>query len=157
MRRCLLLAGLLISGLPATATTNWNEVQQIESRIERLGARVFWMRMNTGTCAQRGLLGVYDLRKRTVFMCQQRLRSSSEPLIDTLKHEGWHAVQSICNGWRPVLGDHKIRALLSQSDKEILRESYDESQHRMEAEARAIENVPTEAYLRGVDHYCRDQ
>ena len=154
MKRLLVLAGLLFSGLPATAATNWNEVQQIESTIERLGARVMWMNMNTDRCARRGMLGFYQISTRTVVMCQQRLRSSAEPLIDTLKHEGWHAVQNICNGGRAVLTDDKIRTLLSEEDKSNLREFYDASQHRLEAEARALENVPTYAYLRGVHHYC---
>ena len=154
MKQLFLLAGFLFSGLPATATTNWTEVQQIETTIERLGTRVLWMNMNTDRCARRGLLGFYRLSTRTVVMCQQRLRTSNEPLIDTLKHEGWHAVQELCNGGRAVLSDDKIRALLSESDKFNLRNYYDAGVHRIEAEARAIENVPTHAYLRGVNHYC---
>lgn len=153
MRRLAVLAGLLSIALPASAT-NWSEVQQIESRIERLGARVYWMRMNTGICAQRGLLGLYKVRARTVYMCQQTIRSSSEPLIETLKHEGWHAVQQICNGGRAVLNDSKIRALLTESDKSNLRKFYSSSDHRLEAEARALETIPTYAYLNGVNHYC---
>jgi len=154
MKRLALLAGLLLSAVPVSAT-NWTEVQQIESRIERLGARIYWSKMNTGVCSKRGRLGLYKIRERTVYMCQQAIRDSGEPLMETLKHEGWHAVQQLCNNGRAVLSDDKIRVLLSEGDKRALRKHYDASQHRLEAEARALEEVPTHAYLRGVNHYCR--
>ena len=153
MKQLALLAGLLFVAAPVSAT-NWTEVQQIESRIERLGARVYWSKMNNGLCSKRGLLGTFQISTRTVYMCQQSIRDSGEPLIETLKHEGWHAVQYICNNSRAVLSDAKIRVLLSEGDKRTLRKHYDASQHRLEAEARALEAVPTHAYLRGVNHYC---
>ena len=154
MKRLALLAGLLFSAVPVSAT-NWTEVQQIESRIERLGAKIYWSRFNTGECSPRGRLGVYKVRERTVYICQQAIRDHRQPLMETLKHEGWHAVQELCNNGRAVLSDDKIRALLSEGDKRTLRERYSASQHRLEAEARALEAVPTHAYLRGVNHYCR--
>ena len=154
MKQLALLAGLLLMAAPVSAT-NWTEVQKIESRIEKLGARIYWSRMNTGVCSERGMLGIYKLRERTVYMCQQAIRDSGEPLMETLKHEGWHAVQQLCNNGRAVLSDDKIRALLSERDKRTLRNYYDTSQHRLEAEARALEEVPTVAYLRGISHYCR--
>lgn len=154
MKRLALLAGLLLSAVPVSAT-DWTEVQQVESQIEQLGARIYWSRMNTGVCSERGMLGIYKFRERTVYMCQQAIRDSGEPLMETLKHEGWHAVQQLCNNGRAVLSDAKIRALLSEGDKQTLRKHYDASQHRLEAEARALEAVPTDAYLRGINHYCR--
>ena len=154
MKRLALLAGLLLSAVPVSAT-DWTEVQQVESQIEQLGARIYWSKMNTGVCSERGMLGIYKIRERTVYMCQQAIRDSGEPLMETLKHEGWHAVQQLCNNGRAVLSDAKIRALLSEGDKQTLRKHYDASQHRLEAEARALEAVPTHAYLRGINHYCR--
>ena len=155
MKRLLVLAGLLLSGLPATAAINWNDIETVEHRVEQLGARVMWMRLNQGICAKRGLLGVYRLSTKTVYMCQQRIRDyEPEQLLSTLKHEGWHAVQQLCNGGRSVLSDDKIRALISEQDKDILRSGYDSSQHRLEAEARALEHIPTYAYITGVNHYC---
>ena len=147
-------AALLLSfALPAGAT-NWGEVQQVESVIERLGAKIYWSRMNTGVCAERGLLGFYRPSERTVYMCQQAIRDSGDSLISTLRHEGWHAVQHLCNNSRAVLSDDKIRAMISHSDKRSLRSDYDADMHRLEAEARAVERIPTPAYLRGVNHYC---
>jgi len=155
MKRLLLLVSMLtLSGLPVSAV-NWVDVEKVEHRIEQLGARVYWMRLNKDICATRGLLGVYRVQQRTVFMCQQRIRGvSNTELLATLKHEGWHAVQQICNRGRAVLTDNKIRALLSELDKQTLRASYHPGQHRLEAEARAIEQIPTYAYLNGVNHYC---
>ena len=153
MKQLALLAGLLFVAAPVSAT-NWTEVQQIESRIERLGARVYWAKMNTGACSERGTLGTFHIREQTVYICQQALRDYNEPVMETLKHEGWHAVQHICNNSRAVLSDDKIRALLSESDKRTLRKHYGKDQQRLEAEARALESVPTTAYLRGIDHYC---
>jgi hypothetical protein len=157
MKRFLILAGVLLTGLlpfPAAAV-NWTNVERVEQRIEQLGARVLWMRINTNICAQRGLLGLYSLNDRTVYMCQQSIREVDDNrILATLQHEGWHAVQHLCNGNRAVLSDDKIRKLISESDKRNLRNNYDASQHRMEAEARALENLPTHAFLNGVNHYC---
>ena len=154
MHRLALLAGLLLSALPVSAT-NWNDIETVEHRVEQIGARVVWLRLNRDTCARRGILGSYRFSERTVYMCQQRIREyDNNDLLSTLKHEGWHAVQHLCNGNRAVLSDDKIRALLSQEDKDDLRGLYDSSQHRMEAEARALEHIPTYAYITGVNHYC---
>ena len=162
MWRLLVCVGLLLSALPTDATktgvanirTPWADVRRIEKRMERLGVRVVWKRLNSGVCARRGLLGVYKPDQQTVFMCQQSIRSSSEPLLDTLRHEGWHAVQQICNNGRAVLSKSKIFSVLTESDKRNLKEFYDRSQYPLEAEARAIEKNSTYEYLRGINLYC---
>ena len=162
MRPLLVLAGLLICMLPASATKNSSEntgsrgaeIQQIETGIKRLGARLIWMRINSGACTRRGLLGVYKPEDRTIFLCQQSIRDNTAPLIETLRHEGWHAVQQICNNGRPVMSKVKIFSLLTDSDRKNLREFYDRSQYPLEAEARAIEKLSTDDYLRDIDRYC---
>ena len=162
MRRLLVLAGLLICTLPASATkystesqpTSQAEIRRIEAEIERLGARVIWKRINSGACARRGLLGVYQPDQRSVVMCQQSIRDNTEPLIETLRHEGWHAVQQICNKGRPVMSRKRIFSLLSESDRKNLREFYDRSQYTLEAEARVIEKSPTGHYLLKMNQYC---
>ena len=162
MRRLCLLAGLLICTLPASATkqssqrpgSSTAEIRRIEESIERLGARVIRKRINSGVCSRRGLLGVYKPGQKTIFLCQQSIRNNTEPLIETLRHEGWHAVQQICNKGRPVLSRKKIFSLLTKSDRKNLKEFYDRSQYPLEAEARVIEKSPTHDYLQDIRHHC---
>ena len=152
MRRLALLAGLLFSALPASAT-NWTEIQRVESVIERLGARVYWMRVNTGPCARRGVLGLYMFAPRTVYMCQQTIARSGEPIIHTLQHEGWHAAQHLCNNNQPILPWSKVNALLTNDDRQNLR-LYPDNQLALESEARALERIPAQAWINGFYHYC---
>ena len=156
MQRGLLLTSLLLLSQPTSAmtNTNWSNISQLEQAVERLGARVQWSRMNKGDCVRQGLLGFYRPNSRTVLICQQRIRDFGASLIEILQHESWHAVQDICNGNRAVLNDNKIRSLLTEEDKKMLRTSYRSDEHRLEAEARALEGLPLTAFLKGVNHYC---
>ena len=164
MRFLPILAGLMLCATPASATRqiirgshgfSSSEIEKIELSVQRLGARVIWKRINSGVCARQGLLGVYKPEQRTIFLCQQSIRHNAEPLIETLRHEGWHAVQQICNNGRPVLNKKKIFAKLTQSDKKNLKEFYDRSQYHLEAEARAIEKLPTDAYIKDIQLHCK--
>ena len=164
MRFLPILAGLVLCAIPVSATRqviresygfSSSEIKKIEISVQRIGARVIWKRINSGACTRQGLLGVYKPEQRTIFLCQQNIRHHSEPLIETLRHEGWHAVQQICNNGRPVLSKKKVLSKLTQSDKKNLKEFYDRSQYHLEAEARAIEKLPTDAYIKDIELHCK--
>jgi hypothetical protein len=86
-------------------------------------------------------------------MCQSNHNRNYDELIGTLKHEGWHAVQAKCNGSRASLSDEQIRHSLKERDKRILHQ-YHPNQHRAEAEARVVEQIPAKNWIRGVITYC---
>ena len=152
MKRLALLAGLLLSAAPAAGTPA--EIQRIESRIEALGVPVVWSNGHA-ICSDRSTLGLYLLDKQMIVMCQANLNRHNQPLLTTLKHEAWHAVQFNCNRGNAVLSDDKIRRLISTADRRTIESKYPPDQWRAEAEARALEHVPTNAFLNGVNHYCR--
>lgn len=152
MKSLALLACVLISAVPTLASTA--EIQRLEERIEAIGVRVLWSNGH-GICRQDGLLGKYMTSERTVYICQENLRQSGQPVLRTLQHEGWHAVQHLCNDNNAALTDEQIRQLVSQNDREEIETFYPPHQWRAEAEARALQFVPVDAFINGVNHYCR--
>ena len=132
----------------------FGERQMIEDVAERLiGARVLWARGLTNGCEE-NLLGFYHPARRRVVMCERNL-SGIPAMLETLRHETWHGVQHICNGNRPVLSDERLRRGMRENDKRILRSAYKPTDHRLEAEARVLGQLPTKNFIDGVRHYCR--
>ena len=149
----LLLAVAADAVMPGKAQA-FAERRLIEDVAEReVGARVLWARGLTNGC-EKNLLGFYRPSTRTVVMCERNL-SGIPAMLSTLKHETWHAVQHLCNDDRPVLSDHRLRHGMRASDKRILRTGYKPADHRLEAEARVLEQLPTRNFVDGVRAYCR--
>lgn len=152
MRQPIILLGLAIAGTSAYASTP--DLLNLEKRIEAIGARVLWSDGH-GVCADRELLGKYVPSQRTVYMCQENLRAAGASILRTLRHEGWHAVQHLCNNNNAVLSDDRIRALIDSHDRRVIEKLYPARQWRAEAEARALEIVPVDSFINGINHYCR--
>lgn len=150
-----LLLGGLFCGVPAQASQNRNDIMRIEASIERMGTKVYWASVNYPGCndGKGALLGFYSPPKNHVVLCNLRGQDSAE-LLDTIKHEGWHAAQHRCNRYRPVLSDAQIRQGLSTQDRMDLRRLYRTDRQRGEAEARAVAKLPTPVYLRGFHKVC---
>lgn len=149
----LLLAVAADAVMPGKAQA-FAERRLIEDVAEReVGARVLWARGLTNGC-EKNLLGFYRPSKRTVVMCERNL-SGIPAMLSTLKHETWHAVQHLCNDDRPVLSDQRLRHGMTAKDKRILRTGYKPADHRLEAEARVLEQLPTRNFVDGVRAYCR--
>lgn len=142
---------LLISLVPAAANSFTAELYDIESQIESLGVPVIWVKEHS-LCA-RDLLGAYIPAQKTVFICQSNHNRDYFELVGTLKHEGWHAAQHICNRGRAALPDHKIRLGLTAGSKSVLHQYHPKDQ-RSEAEARVIEQFPTSNWIKGFRAYC---
>ena len=150
------LAMLADMAMPKKAEARPSELRLIERTVERAaGTRILWARGRTNGCNKSTLLGFYSPDKNRVIMCEDALSGSLPKALELLKHESWHSVQFRCNKGRPVLRDDQIRNGMRRKDKAILREAYPQHQHRLEAEARTISQLPTQHFLAGVEAYCR--
>ena len=160
MRNAVLAAlTLTLATCPAIAgrwSQQKDEAIKVEAFIESIGVPVMWADHNHDKCSTEDgyLLGFYQYSKERVVMCPAVLSGRSAGPRITLKHEGWHAIQHKCTGMKPTLNDNQIRSRLSKSDKKNLRKFYKPSQHRAEAEARAVERLPTDVWLRGSKKVC---
>lgn len=129
------------------------ELLLIEEAIQMLvGSRVYWD--DGHKFCKDGLLGVYIPSYDSMINCVANHNGDYVELLMTAKHEGWHAVQVKCNNNRAALRDDQIRPHLMGSVKDTLRHSYHPSDHRAEAEARVVEQIPTTNWIRGVRAYC---
>ena len=152
----LLLAIAADMAMPKKAEARPSELRLIEQTVERAaGTRILWARGRTHGCTSNSLLGFYAPDKNHVIMCESNLRNSLPLALELIKHESWHAVQFRCNRGRPVLRDDQLRNGMRRKDKAILREAYPQYQHRLEAEARTVSQLPTQHFLAGVEAYCR--
>lgn len=99
-------------------------------------------------CSEAGLYGLYVRGRRSVVVCERGDRSN------TLRHEGWHLVQSLCLGDRPWLAPRQILAALSRQDRRDLMQIGSPAGWWREAEARAMARLPTGSYLKELDRAC---
>lgn len=144
------ILSLVLYAGPASAFTS--ELKEIERQIEALGTPVKWS-MAHPLC-ERGLFGAYVPGDDVVFICQGNHDTGDyAELLGTLKHEGWHVVQQKCNDGRAALRDDQIRPHLKPRDRRSLH-GYHPKQTRSEAEARVVEQIPTQGWLNGVRAYC---
>ncbi len=145
-----LIVLFLLSTNAANAFTS--EIKLLEAEIEALGTSVIWSK-GYHKCT-RNLYGFYIPKKDMIIICQRNHRRNYAELINTLKHEGWHAVQHKCNGNQAVLNDNKLRAGLQIEDQEVLHD-YHPKDRRLEAEARVLAEVPTRSWIKGLRAYCK--
>ena len=134
----LTLSSLLLGFLVLTSACAGGTVYALDSGNPSSVARIIGDASAT-ECPNGGVvLGYFRPASNTITMCQNdRIRTST--LLNTLMHEGWHAVQDRCTH-RPVFSDREIKRLLKPSDRREIRKFYPASQHRAEAEARAVAN-----------------
>ena len=77
-----------------------------------------------------------------------------DELIDTLKHEGWHAVQHRCRNGAPYLDDQQIAARLPQHDA-INVHNYHPKQQQLESEARVMAKIDDAQWIQLVESECK--
>lgn len=99
-------------------------------------------------CAEPNLDGLYVRGRREVVVCPR-----GEPST-TLRHEGWHLVQSLCLSERPWLETAQIERLLSRDDRRELQALVAPERRHREAEARVMARQPPSAYLQAMDRAC---
>ncbi|MFM9041262.1 MAG: hypothetical protein ACKOHJ_03265 [Vulcanococcus sp.] len=99
-------------------------------------------------CRERDLYGLYVRGSKRVVVCDRGDRSN------TLRHEGWHLVQSLCLRDRQWLEPAVVERRLSREERLELRQlSQPERWHR-EAEARVIARLSVNDYLQEMSKAC---
>jgi hypothetical protein len=101
-------------------------------------------------CQEPDLYGLYVRGTRTVVVCERGDRSR------TLRHEGWHLVQSLCLQGRPWLRPEQIEARLSRDDRVELQALVQADRWQREAEARAMAQLKANDYIRVLNEACTD-
>jgi hypothetical protein len=99
-------------------------------------------------CGERDLYGLYVRGRREVVVCPRGDRSL------TLRHEGWHLVQSLCLMGAPWPPAANPEARLSRTDRRELQLLVSPEQRQREAEARLMARLAPDAYLAALDQAC---
>ena len=105
-------------------------------------------------CKGRNLYGYYRITNELIVMCQGFHNGDLVELIDTLKHEGWHAVQHRCRNGVPYLDDQQILERLPRRDV-INVHNYHPKQRRLESEARVMAKIDDAQWIQLVKHECK--
>lgn len=129
--------------VPRSQLTGWTE---LEGAFLARGVAVLRQHPR---CTEAGLYGLYVRGRRSVVVCERGDR------LNTLRHEGWHLVQSLCLNDRPWLEPPRILAALSRQDRRDLGPIGAAANWWREAEARAMARLTTGAYLAELDRACR--
>ena len=121
-----------------------------------LGPRsIFWSNNSkTFGCKGRSLYGYYNIPRGFVVMCQGFHKGDFNELVDTLKHEGWHAVQQQCRKGAPFLSQQQIASQIGRADAFNVH-NYHPKQQRLESEARIMAKVNDKNWIRLVKQECR--
>lgn len=131
-----------------------NPLQSIERVIETyVQTRVYWTK-DKSKCGN-DLMGFYDIENDQIFICKKAHGGDYDEIISTLKHEGWHAVQIKCNHKRALFTDREIITNLRIRDINSLVH-YPQIQKRLEGEARLVELMATEEYVRTIMSRCKN-
>jgi len=102
-------------------------------------------------CREPNLYGLYVRGSRTVVVCERGDRSA------TLRHEGWHLVQSLCLQGRPWLSPQQIEARLSRDDRRELQALVQPDRFAREAEARVMARLNAADYLAELNRACAER
>jgi hypothetical protein len=102
-------------------------------------------------CGERDLYGLYVRGRREVVVCPRGDRSL------TLRHEGWHLVQSLCLSGSPWLPAASLEARLSSTDRRELQLLVSPEQRQREAEARVMAQLAPADYLKALDLACAER
>lgn len=84
----------MISLAPASAQEHFSQ-DRFASALRHFEQRGFQVRLDHPRCASEGLFGLHIRGTATVVVCPRGNR------LETLLHEGWQGVQSLCLRDRP--------------------------------------------------------
>jgi len=120
----------------------------LQAAIAAFEQRGFVIRREHPRCAEPQLLGLYVRSRREVVVCPRGNQ------LETLLHEGWHAVQTVCLNGTPLLGSEVLLHQLDRRDRRELERLYAPTQWPREAEARLMACEPLDRYLQALDRAC---
>lgn len=133
-------------------------------RLEKLGQTIkdilgprsiIWSNNSkTFGCKGRSLYGYYNIQRGYVVMCEGFHKGDFKELVDTLKHEGWHAAQHQCRQGAPLLSEQQITSRIRREDAFNVH-NYHPKQQRLESEARIIAKMKDHNWISLVKEQCR--
>ena len=99
-------------------------------------------------CTEATLEGLYVRGSREVVVCQRGDQSN------TLRHEGWHLVQTLCLASTPWLTTEEIERGLTGQDRKELVVFVSRDSWQREAEARVMAQLKPKLFFEAVDRSC---
>ena len=123
---------------PLGAKARSDALQEAIAAFEQRG---FVIRQEHPRCAEPQLFGLYVRGRREVVVCPRGNQ------LETLLHEGWHGVQSLCLRGTPLVGSDALLRQLGRRDRRELQLLYRPDQWQREAEARVMAREPLARYL----------
>lgn len=137
---------LALATLPVEARhADRGALQQAITAFEQRG---FVIRREHPRCSEPQLFGLYVRGRREVVVCPKGNQ------LETLLHEGWHAVQALCLRGTPLLGSDALLHQLGRRERRELQLLYRPDQWPREAEARLMAREPLDRYLQTLDRAC---
>ena len=136
------LCGLLAPSARAADPGDW---AALVAMFEQRGLKVV---VNAPRCQERDLFGFYERSRRRIIVCPRGNQR------ETLLHEGWHGVQSLCLRGRPLLPKEVLDRGLTARDRRDLDRLYGPSGWNREAEARVMASLPLTAYHTWLEAAC---
>ncbi len=130
---------------PLGAHARGDKLQEAIAAFEQRG---FVIRRDHPRCAEPQLFGLYVRGRREVVVCPKGNQ------LETLLHEGWHGVQSLCLRGAPLVGSDALLRQLGRRDRRELQLLYRPDQWQREAEARVMAREPLGRYLEALDRAC---
>jgi hypothetical protein len=132
---------------PAAERTDPKAWARLVDAFHRQGIEV---RSDHPRCNERDLYGLYVRGSRVVVVCDRGDRSA------TLRHEGWHLVQSLCLQDQAWLRPDDIAKRLSSKDRAELTALVQSDRWQREAEARVMAALKPDNYLNELEKACGD-
>lgn len=120
----------------------------LDEAVAAFKARGFVIRRDHPRCREPTLFGLHVRGRREVVVCPKGNQR------DTLLHEGWHAVQSLCLRDTPLLDLDALLRRLGRRDRLELQVLYRPERWQREAEARVMAREPLGRYLEALDRAC---
>ena len=128
--------------------TDVRAMQELVKGFETRGVRVL---SDHPRCTELNLDGLYIRGSREVVTCRKGDQSF------TLRHEGWHLVQSICLSGQQWLNNEDVERRLTQQDRNELAAFVDRKSWPREAEARVMAQLSPKPYFEEVDRACKSK
>ena len=142
----LMAAPLALASLPLRAANQAGTFNAMVNTFQNYGFEVVG---NHPRCVQEpNLFGLYLRGTRRIVICPRGNQ------LDTLMHEGWHAVQARCRKGKPLLTEQFLRANLSRADLRDIDALYSAKSWHREAEARAMAAQQIPLYLSHLESSC---
>ena len=146
LRAVLMAAPLVLASLPLRASNQAGTFNAMVLTFQNYGFEVVG---NHPRCVQEpNLFGLYIRGTRRIVVCPRGNQ------LDTLMHEGWHAVQARCRRGKPLLTEQFLRANLSRADLRDIDALYSAKSWHREAEARVMAAQQIPLYMSHLESSC---